>query len=111
MGKRPSFIDVATSRLRFLIDDQGFAGPEAEQPPQTFPAVTSVCYHRGNMTIEVAHVVSYMGEDYVLTRCRWKDDERGEWIELGRNTTHTGYQLRRALNVQADAICSYLGRT
>jgi hypothetical protein len=29
--------------------------------------------------------------------------------KLGRNTTRTGYQLRRALDLQAEALCSRLG--
>jgi hypothetical protein len=93
VGKRPSFLDEATSRLSFLVEDRGFVGPETERPPQPFPAVTWLRYHRSDMTIEVVHVVAYMGEDYVETRCRLKGDEDGGWIELGHNTTHTGYQL------------------
>jgi hypothetical protein len=112
VGKRPSFIEVATSRLAFLVDEQGFSGPETiKWPSQPFPAVTRLRYHRNDIIIEVAHVVAYMGENYVETRCRRNDDEESGWIELSRNTTHTGYQLRRALDLQADAICSYLALT
>jgi hypothetical protein len=112
VGKRPAFIEEATSRLSFLVDDQGFAGPETtEWPQQPFPAVTRLRYHRSDITIEVAHVVAYMGENYVETRCRRKDDEQGGWIGMGHNTTHTGYQLRRAIDLQADAICRYLSPT
>jgi hypothetical protein len=35
VGKRPSFIEEATSRLSFLVDDQGFAGPETTEWPAT----------------------------------------------------------------------------
>lgn len=108
MGKRPSFIDAATNRLTFLVDEQGFLGPETEE--DSFPGITSVRYHRNDLTIEVAHVVGYMGENYVQTRCNQPDkDGQGNWAQLGRNTTHTGYQLRRALDLHADAICSRLG--
>jgi hypothetical protein len=59
--------------------------------------------------IEVIHVIGFMGENYVQTRCRQKEaDEHGEWTELGRNTTQTGCQLRRALDLQAQAIRSRL---
>jgi hypothetical protein len=112
VGKRPSFIEEATSRMSFLVAERGFAGPEAtEWPQQAFPAVTRLRYHRSDITIEVAHVVAHMGENYVEASCRRKDDEQGGWIGIGRNTTHTGYQLRRAINLQAGAICRYLSPT
>jgi len=111
VGKRPSFIELATRRLSFLVDDWGFAGPETGNPAQSFPELTRVCYHRGDMIIEVVHVAGYMGEEYVQTRCRRKDGRHGDWVELGRNPIHTGYQLRRALDLQAGAICCCLGQT
>src|SRR5262249_42904623 len=85
VGKRPSFIDAATNRLTFLVDEQGFLGPETEE--DSFPGITSVRYHRNDLTIEVAHVVGYMGENYVQTRCNQPDkDGQGNWAQLGRNT-------------------------
>jgi hypothetical protein len=73
MGKRPSFIEVATNRLGFLAGDYGFAGPEIERPWDRIPAVTRVGYHRSDMTVEVSHVVGFMGENYVETRIQRKD--------------------------------------
>jgi len=111
VGKRPQFIETATNRLRFLVDDQGFLGPETEKD-KFVPGISTVRYHRNDMTIEVVHVVGPMGETYVETRCRREtDNEQGDLTHLVRNTTHTGYQLRRALDFQADAVCSYLGLT
>ena len=111
MGKRPSFIEAATSRLSFLADDHGFAGPEIERPSDSIPpGIARVCYHRGDATIEVIHVVGPMGENYVESRCRRKDrNSEGDWTTLGSNTTHTGYQLRRALDLQAQTLCFHLG--
>jgi hypothetical protein len=111
VSKRPSFTEVATGRLRFLIDDQEFAGPEVTEWPPDMPAVTRVSYHRSDVTIEVAYVVDHMGEVYVQARGRQKDDPQCGWIDLGRNTARTGYQLRHALDRQANAICSHLGLT
>jgi hypothetical protein len=97
VGKRPSFIETATNRLSFLVDEQGFIGPETEKDIFV-PGISKVRYHRNDTTIEVVHVVGYMGENYVETRCREPgEDAQGDWTQLGRNTTHTGYQLRRAL--------------
>jgi hypothetical protein len=110
MGKRPSFIEIATNRLSFLADDLGFAGPEVERPWDRIPAITRVRYHRGDMTIEVVHIIGFMGENYVETRCRRGDgNNQGDGMALGSNTTHTGYQLKRALDLQAQAIRSHLG--
>jgi hypothetical protein len=110
VGKRPSFIEVATDRLSFLADDHGFDGPEIKRPWDRIPAIAHVCYQRSDVTIEVRHVVGFMGENYVETRCRRKDGNgEGDWVALGSNTTRTGYQLRRALDLQAQAIRSHLG--
>jgi hypothetical protein len=111
VGKRPSFVETAIDRLRFLIDDHDFVGPESERPWDRIPRVTWVRYHRSDMTIEMAHVVGFMGEDYVYTRRRTPGGDlagKDDWIELGTNTTHTGYQLRRAIDLQAKAIRSHL---
>jgi hypothetical protein len=110
VGKRPSFIEVATDCLSFLPDDHGFAGPEIERPGDRIPAIAHVRYHRSDVTIEVTHVVGFMGENYVEARCRRRDgDGEDNWAALGSNATHTGYQLRRALGLQAQAIRSHLG--
>jgi hypothetical protein len=81
MPKRPSFIEIAVERLGFLLSEQGFAGPELEHPWDRVPAIARVRYHRRDMTIEVTHVVGFMGENYVQTRCHLKEaDGPGEWI-------------------------------
>ena len=109
MGKRPSFIEVTTDRLGFL-HGHGFAEPEIKQPWDRIPAITRVQYSSNDMTIEVSHVVGFMGENYVETRCRRTDGNgQGDWTQLGSDTTHTGYQLRRAVDRQAQAIRSHLG--
>jgi len=110
VGERPSFIEVTTNRLSFLPGDHGFAGPRIQRSWDRIPAITRVGYSRSDMTIDVIHVVGFMGENYVETRCRHKDaNGQGDWMALGSNTTHTGYQLRRALELQAQAIHSHLG--
>ena len=43
------------------------------------------------------------------TRCRCKDGSgEGNWAALGSDTARTGYQLRRALDLHAQAIRAYL---
>jgi hypothetical protein len=78
-------------RLRFLVNNHDFVGPESERPWDRIPEITWVRYHRGDMTIEMAHVVGFMGEDDVYTRNRTPGrDAYGpdDWIELGSNATH-----------------------
>lgn len=112
MGKRPSFIEAATDRFRYLVDDHGFAGPEVERPWDRIPAIAHVRYHRSDLIIEVIHVVGFMGENHVETRCHHKvDGGESDSIALGDNTTHTGYQLRRALDLQAQAVRNHLALT
>jgi hypothetical protein len=107
--KRPSFVEVATDRLGFLAHDHGFAGPEIQHPEETIPAIAHVSYHRSDATVEIVHVVGFMGENYVETRCRRKEgSSEGDWMTLGNNTTRTGYELRRAIEIHAQAIRSYL---
>lgn len=93
-----------------FLHDHGFAEPEIEQPWDRIPAIARVRYSSNDMTIEVSHVVGFMGENYVETRCRRTDrNGRDDWMQLGSNTTHTGYRLWRALDLQTQAVRSHLG--
>jgi hypothetical protein len=95
--------------MRFLADEHGFAGPEIVHPWDRIPAITHVSYTRSDITIEIIHVVGFMGENYVETLYRRADGDGEEaWTRLGNNTTRTGYQLRRAVDLQAQAIRSQL---
>jgi hypothetical protein len=102
--KRPSFMDLASGCFRFLVDEHGFTGPELLAPGDRIPAVGHVRYHRPDMTIEILHVVGFMGENYVQTQYRTAGAANRDWTKLGSNTTQTGYQLRRALDLQAKAV-------
>jgi len=97
-------MELAPDCLRFLVEDQGFTGPELLPPGDRIPAIGHVRYHRSDMTIEILHVVGFMGENYVQTQYRMAGSSDRDWIKLGSNTTQTGYQLRRALDLQAKAV-------
>jgi hypothetical protein len=46
-----------------------------------------------------------MGEEYVATaRVSTAPDGTERRTEIGRNTAHTAYQMRRALTLQSEAI-------
>jgi hypothetical protein len=110
VGKRPSFADVVSDVLQFLPAEMDFDGPEIEPAGDRIPSIAHVRYHRGDVTVEVVHVVGFMGENYVETRCRAQEaDRRGGWTLLGHRTSHTGYQLRHAVELDALAIRSWLG--
>ena len=50
-------------------------------------------------------MLSYMGEEYVATALVSEDDSGSiRRTEIGSSTAHTGYQMRRALDRQAEAV-------
>jgi hypothetical protein len=102
-----TFVAEATDRLRFLGAEYGFTGPEIEGQDEDggYPLLRTVRYRREGVTIEASLVLSYMAEEYVVTRLV-RDDPPGatHHSEIGHNTAHTGYQMRRALELQAGAV-------
>ncbi len=99
-----TFADEAIKQLDFLKDQYGLAGPEVNRG--VFPGTTvSVKYHRGAMTIDASLVLWYGGEEYVATMLVIDGpDGSVRRTELACNTAHTGYQMRRALKLQAKAV-------
>jgi hypothetical protein len=102
--REKTFADEAIKQLGFLKDQYGFAGPEVSHGASPGTAVR-VSYHRGGTTIEASLVFWYMGEEYVAT-VQVTDDPGGRTrrTEIARHTAHTGYQMRRALKLQAQAV-------
>ncbi|HEV3288533.1 MAG TPA: hypothetical protein VG123_06035 [Streptosporangiaceae bacterium] len=102
--REKTFADEAIKQLDFLTNQYGFAGPEVNRGPSPGTTV-SVTYHRGATTIEASLVLWYMGEEYVATT-QVTDGPDGTALrtEVARNTAHTGYQMRRALQLHAEAI-------
>lgn len=102
--REKTFPDEAIKQLDFLKNQYGFAGPEVERGAS--PGTTaSVRYHRGGMAIEASLVLWYMGEEYVATtQVIGSLDGAARRTEIARNTAHTGYQMRRALKLQVDAV-------
>jgi hypothetical protein len=96
----------AADRLDFLRTEYGFAGPEVV-PDETgvYPLLRRVRYRRNDLTVEISLVLSYMGEEYVATTLV-SGDRSGSVrrTQIGSNTAHTGYQMRRALDRQAEAV-------
>ena len=102
--REKTFADEAIKQLEFLKDQYGFAGPEVSRG--TSPGTTvRVSYHQGGTTIEASLAFWYMGEEYVATE-QVTDDPGGRTrrTEIARHTAHTGYQMRRALKLQAQAV-------
>jgi len=101
-----TFVREAANRLDFLRTEHGFTGPEVV-PGQTgaYPLLRRVRYGRAGLVVEVSLVLSYMGEKYVATDVLSQDDCAAvRRTQVGPGTAHTGYQMRRALDRQADAL-------
>lgn len=101
-----TFVLEAATRLDFLRTEYGFAGPEVV-PDETgvYPLLRRVRYKRSDLTLEISLVLSYMGEEYVATTL--VSGERSGSVrrtQIGSTTAHTGYQMRRALDRQAEAV-------
>jgi hypothetical protein len=101
-----TFVLEAADRLDFLRTEYGFAGPEVV-PDETglYPLLRRVRYKRSDLTLEISLVLSYMGEEYVDTSLATADRSGSvRRTQIGSNTAHTGYQMRRALDRQAEAV-------
>jgi hypothetical protein len=99
-----TFADEAIRQLEFLKDQYGFAGPDVDRGTRPGTPV-SVSYNRDSVTIEASLILRYMGEEYVATtRVVHAPDGTARRAEIAHNTAHTGYQMRRALKLQAEAV-------
>ena len=101
-----TFAQEAADRLGFLRTEFGFNGPETV-PDETgvYPLLRRVRFRRADLAVEVSLVLSHMGEEYVAADLVTEDESGSvRRAELGRGTTHTGYQMRRALDLQARAV-------
>ncbi|MDX2731689.1 hypothetical protein PV320_23980 [Streptomyces sp. PA03-2a] len=98
-----TFADEASARLNFLREDLGCVGPTVEHSGDAYPAVVRVQYRRIDLAVEVFLVLTYSGEEYVATRLSLRGSAPEEQ-EIGSHTAHTGYAMRRALDLQADAL-------
>jgi hypothetical protein len=71
-----------------------------------YPLVMWVRYHRADLDVEESLILSYGGEEYVTAAVVYpiRDQARARRTEIGADTAHTGFQLRRALDRQAQAV-------
>jgi len=87
--------------------DWGFSEPEIVRADH-FPIVIEVRYRRaGVRTIRIRLILAYMGEEYVSTEVCGNPPDGAEQVEIGSHTAHTGYQMRRALDRQAETLLSH----
>lgn len=62
-------------------------------------------FERADIGIEISLVLSYMGEEYVASDLVTADSPASvRRTKIRQDTAHTGYQMRRALDLQAKAI-------
>jgi hypothetical protein len=101
-----TFATEAANRLGFLREEFGFRGPEAV-PDQAgvYPLMRRVRFERADLAVEISLVLSYMGEEYVAADLVAEDNSgSARRTQIGRGTAHTGYQMRRALDLQAQSV-------
>jgi hypothetical protein len=105
-----SFVPEAAGRLDFLRAEYGFTGPEVvPDEAGAYPLLRTVRYQRTGLAIEISLVLSYMGEEYVATELVSEDGSGSvRRTQIGSGAAHTGYQMRRALDRQAEAVRSVL---
>jgi hypothetical protein len=101
-----TFVREAADRLRFLQTEFGFTAPQVV-PDETgvYLLVRRVRFERADLAVEVSLELSYAGQEYV-TAVLLTADESGSRrrTEIKQRTAHSGYQMRRALDLQAESI-------
>jgi len=101
-----SFVAEAAGRLDFLCAEYGLSGPEVvPDEAGAYPLLRTVRYQRPGCAVEISLVLSYMGEEHVAIELV-SDDGSGpvRRTHIGSGTAHTGYQMRRALDRQAETV-------
>ncbi len=110
--RRKAFAAEAGRRFGFLSADYGFSGPEVIGAGDEYPLVRTLRYSRGGLAVEVSLVLSYMGEEYVITTLVTQPGyARPRRDEIGHSPARTGYQMRRALEQHADVARKLISQT
>jgi len=107
--RRRTFVAEATARFAFLLTDHGFVGPEVEQSGE-YPLLLRVRYHRIEVDVEETLILYYGGEETVSADLVFTDEVSGALTRetVSTHTAHTGYQMRRALDLHARELNNLL---
>jgi hypothetical protein len=101
-----TFVPDVARRLDLLCAEYGFKGPKVV-PSETgvyYPLLRTVRYKRTRLVLEISLVLSYMGEEYAATHsCPRTIPDQSAARRSVSSTARTGYQMRRALDRQAEA--------
>jgi hypothetical protein len=101
-----AFAQEAAERLGFLHTEFGFTHPEAVPDDLgAYPLLLRLRFNRPDVAVEISLVLSYGGEDYVASDFVVAGESGStRRTHIGRNTAHTGFQMRRALDLQAAVL-------
>lgn len=99
-----TFAAAVERRFGFLVVNYGFNGPELIGAGDEYPLVRTLRYSRGGLGAEISLVLTYMGEEYISTVITRDDPPGLRRDEIGHDTAHTGYQMRRALDRRSEAV-------
>jgi len=107
--RRKTFVAETTSRLGFLIQEHGFAGPEVTQEGD-YPLLIRVSYHRSDLDVEESLILSYGGEEYVTADVVHSSagSSAPTRIKVSAGTVHTGFQMRQTLDRNTRALREFL---
>jgi hypothetical protein len=106
-----TFASETADRLGFLCGAFGFTGPvTVPDEAGPYPLLRRVRFERPDLAVEISLVLWYMGEEYVAADLVAEDEPgSARRTEIRRDTAHTGYQMRHALDLQAQAVRKALG--
>ena len=106
--RRTTFVAETTARFSFLPHEHGFTEPQTAQHGE-FPMQLTVGYHRDDLAVDVRLTQSYGGEEHVDTSvAATGPDSSVNRTEVGSDTARTGFQMRQALDRQAQALSQLL---
>lgn len=99
------FVAEVGARLGGVLLGAGFGGPEVVGAADSYPFSLAVRYCRDSVVVEVRLVLSYGGDQFVVTQLGGD----GAGVEVGRDLARNVSEMRRGLDRQAVAVRATLG--
>ncbi|WP_421735201.1 hypothetical protein [Cellulomonas sp.] len=104
-AREEAFEAEVRDRFEHLVD-AGFLPLPITRPAAggRRPRELSVCYQSENARVDVALVLGFMGEEFVVTRLTTTASR----YEFGPATAHKGHEMRKALDAQSRLVAATL---
>lgn len=101
-----AFVAEVGTRLGGVLLASGFSGPEVVGAADSYPLSLAVRYRRDSAVVEARLVLSYGGDQFVVTRLLAGDQAA---VDVGQDVARNVSEMRRALDRQAVAVRATLG--